>query len=169
MDAVDRKLLRRLQADFPLVPRPFAAIADEMGLGEGEVLERVAALLREGLVRRLGPVIDPAKVGRVATLAAMAVPDERIEAVASIVSAHAEVSHNYLRQPDSGECPYNLWFTVSAGSPDGLAEAVAAIEKETGLPAVALPVRRKFKIGVRFSFENESESEGESEGEGGDG
>jgi len=156
MDKTDRQLLDRLQAGFPLVPRPFAALAEELGLEEAEVLERVGALQREGIVRRIGPVVDPAKAGRVGALAAMAVPEERLEAVAAIVSACEAVTHNYRREPRHGRCPYNLWFTLTAASAGALAERVAELEGATGLPIAALPVRRKFKIGVRFSFQDGS-------------
>ncbi|MBM4042880.1 MAG: Lrp/AsnC family transcriptional regulator [Planctomycetes bacterium] len=152
MHETDRKLLDRLQGSFPLVPRPFAAIGGELGLADGDALQRVARLHREGLIRRIGPVLDPEKVGRVGALVAMSVPEDRLEAVAAAVSAFPTVTHNYQRVPLAGSCPYNLWFTLTAPSHDALAEAVASIEKATGLPANVLPVRRKFKIGVRFDF-----------------
>ena len=155
MDRLDRKILRRIQTDLPLVPRPFAALAEELGLTEQEVLERLRALHRDGIVRRLGPVLDPGKVGRVATLAAVSVPEERLEGVAAIVSACEDVTHNYRRVPRHGRCPYNLWFTVSARSPSALAETVAGIERAVGLPVVTFPTRRKFKIAVRHAFRDE--------------
>jgi len=152
MDDLDRAILHRIQADFPLVSRPFGRIAAELGLGEEQVLERVAALRRDGMVRRIGPVLDPRRVGRVGVLVAAAVPEDRLESVAAAVSASSAVTHNYLRAPLHGRCPYNLWFTVSATSEAALAERLAALEQAVGLPLAALPSVRKFKIGVRFSF-----------------
>ena len=152
MDEVDRKILCRIQADFPLVPRPFAALAQELGLSEEEVLSRTEAFHRSGLVRRIGPVINPDKVGRVGSLVAMSVPEERIEEVAARVSAFRCVSHNYQREARHGQCPYNLWFTVSAASEERLAETIAEIEKAAGLASTTLPSGRKFKIGVRFDL-----------------
>ncbi len=152
MDPLDRKLLDRLQEGLPLVSRPFEAVARELGTNESAVLERLRELAARGLLRRLGPVIDPKKVGRVGTLAAMAVPEERMEEVAQIVSAWDGVSHNYLREPLRGHCPYNLWFTLSAESPEALEEAIAEIERKTGLAVIRFPTRRMFKIGVRFNL-----------------
>jgi len=153
MDATDRRLLGRMQSDFPLVERPFASLGAELGLGEDEVVERVARLRREGLIRRVGPVLDPERVGLVGALAAMAVPEERVEEVAAAVSACPRVTHNYLRTPLEGSCRYNLWFTLTAGSREALAEAVAEIERATGVGVDVLPVLRRFKIGVRFTLE----------------
>jgi len=152
MDTLDRKLLDRLQEGLPLVSRPFEAVARELGTNESEVLARVRRLAADGLLRRLGPIIDPKKAGRVGTLAAMAVPEERVEEVAEMVSARDGVSHNYLREPLRGHCPYNLWFTLSAESPEALEEALAEIERKTGLAVARLPTRRMFKIGVRFNL-----------------
>jgi DNA-binding Lrp family transcriptional regulator len=152
MDEADRRLLDRIQAGFPLVPRPFAALGEELGLSEVEVVERVGALQRAGVIRRIGPVVDPRKAGRVGVLAAMAVPERRLEAVAAAVSALDSVTHNYRREARHGTCPYNLWFTVGAGSEEALHRTVAGIEEATGLAVATFPARRVFKIGVQFGF-----------------
>ena len=150
MDTADRRLLDRLQDSLPLVPRPFAAIGRELGLGEQDVLARLAALRDEGILRRIGPVLDPGKVGRVGVLAAMAVAPERLEAVAAAVSACERVTHNYERTPIHGTCPYTLWFTLTAGSQAELAAAIDRIAAATGQGVATFPVGRRFKIGVRF-------------------
>ena len=152
MDSMDRKLLDRLQADFPLVPRPFAALGEELGIGEQEAVRRVRALHAAGLIRRIGPVLDPAKVGRAGTLAAVAVPAERLDDAAAAVSACPGVTHNYERVARHGSCPFNLWFTMTAESQVALETALAAVAKAIRLPIVPLPTKRKFKIGVRFDF-----------------
>jgi len=155
VDDTDRRLLNRIQSDFPLVPRPFGRLGEELGLPEDEVIRRVAALCEDGLIRRIGPVLDPARVGRLGALAAMTVPAGRVESVATTVSQIERVTHNYERAPIHGTCPYNLWFTLTAEAPDALAATLGAVEKATRLPVVVLPVLRKFKIGVRFSFPEE--------------
>jgi DNA-binding Lrp family transcriptional regulator len=157
MDETDRRLLDRLQADFPLVERPFAVLADEFELAESEVLRRVRGLADAGLIRRVGPVLDPKKVGRVGTLCAVAVPPGRMEEVAARVSACEGVTHNYERVPLHGRCPYNLWFTCTAEGQAALAARIDELSQAIGLPIERLPTRRKFKIGVRFSFAEEDD------------
>jgi len=156
VDAQDRRLLDRLQTSLPLESRPFAAIGEELGLSEEKVLARIRALRERGLIRRIGPVLDPGKVGRVGCLAAMRVPPQRIEEVAAQVSACQRVTHNYERKPTHGKCPYNLWFTMTAGSQGELDEAMGSIAEATGLPVATLPVGRRFKIGVRFALSEEN-------------
>ena len=48
MNAQDRQLLDRLQTKLPLVSRPFAAIGEELGMGEplSTVRNRLVATLR---------------------------------------------------------------------------------------------------------------------------
>ena len=54
MDATDKALLDIIQADFPLVPRPYAYLGEKLGIGEEEVLERVRRLREEHIIRRMG-------------------------------------------------------------------------------------------------------------------
>ena len=54
MDNTDRAILNRIQSDFPITPRPFLAIANDLGFSENEVLKRVAKLKKKGIIRRIG-------------------------------------------------------------------------------------------------------------------
>ena len=128
MDEIDRKLLAMVQDCFPLTPRPFLDIGIALGLEEKEVIERLAVLQKEGLVRRIGPILDLRKLGRSGILAALQVPLEEADGAAEVVNEYQEVSHNYLRPNESG---YNLWFTVSA-SEERIQEILQEIKMRTG-------------------------------------
>lgn len=41
LEEVDRRILNRMQAEVPLAGRPFAAMGEELGVTEEEVMERV--------------------------------------------------------------------------------------------------------------------------------
>ncbi|HEX7445132.1 MAG TPA: AsnC family transcriptional regulator, partial [Methanothrix sp.] len=144
MDEIDRKLLSMVQDCFPLTPRPFQDLGVALGLDEKEVIERLAVLQKEGLVRRIGPILDLRKLGRSGILAALQVPLEDADDVAEVVNEYQEVSHNYLRPNESG---YNLWFTVSA-SEERIQEILQEIKMRTGRAMLVLPTGRIFKIGV---------------------
>ena len=107
-DALDRRLLDEFQDDFPLAPQPYAVIAERLGTTEDEVLARLTRLTQAGTISRVGAVFRPHTVGR-STLAAIAVPKDRLDAVAELVSAYPEVNHNYQR-----DHRLNLWFVVAA-------------------------------------------------------
>ena len=103
---------------------------------------------KEGLVRRIGPILDLRKLGRSGILAALQVPLEEADDAAEVVNEYQEVSHNYLRPNESG---YNLWFTVSA-SEERIQEILQEIKMRTGRTMLVLPTGRIFKIGVKFDI-----------------
>jgi len=148
MDEIDLKLLAMVQEGFPLTARPFRDLGLSLGLSESEVMERIAGLQREGLVRRIGPILDLRKMGRGGILAALAVPVDEADEAAAVVNQYPEVSHNYLRPNESG---YNLWFTISARQ-ERISQILAEIQSRTGRKLLVLPTGRIFKIGVKFDI-----------------
>jgi len=148
MDEIDLKLLAAVQEGFPVSPRPFRDLGRALGLEEDEVISRLAMLQKEGLVRRIGPILDLRRMGKSGILAALAVPLDIADGVAEVVSLYPEVSHNYLRPNDSG---YNLWFTVS-GTEERIQDILQEIRAKTGLKMLVLPTLKIFKIGVKFDI-----------------
>ncbi len=148
MDTIDRKLLNRLQENFPIVSQPYQQLATELGLTEAEVLTRLTKLKTAGVIRRLGAVGDSKKLGCASTLIAMKVPAARLKEVVAIVNSYTSITHNYLREHE-----YNLWFTIIAKSEAELATIVNELEEKTGITNMLnLPVEKLFKIKVAFSF-----------------
>jgi len=145
LDAVDRRILNRLQAGMPVVERPYAAVAEALGIPEAELLARLRRLSEAGLVDRIGPLYRAEALGGDVTLAAMQVPPERLEAVAAQVNAFPEVAHNYER-----DHPFNLWFVVAVERPEAIGRVLGAIERETGLRVYDFPKTREFCLGLRL-------------------
>jgi DNA-binding Lrp family transcriptional regulator len=148
MDEIDLELLSAVQDGFPVSPRPFRDLGTALGLKEEEVILRLAGLQKDGLVRRIGPIIDLRKLGRSGILAALKISQDEADGAAIIINEYPEVSHNYLRPDESG---YNLWFTVSA-SEERIQEILQEIRTKTGLKMLVLPTLRIFKIGVKFDI-----------------
>ena len=148
LDGKDRRILDLLQREFPVCRSPYREIAKRFGMGEREAQERVKALRKRGLIRRIGAVLNSRRLGLSGTLVAMKVPQGRLDEVANVVNALPNVTHNYLREHD-----YNMWFTVTAESPQRLAEIVARLKRATGITEVLeLPTLRTFKVNVRLEF-----------------
>ncbi len=145
LDEIDRRIINGLQGGFPICPSPYAAAAQDLGLDEEDLLRRLQRLRTDGLLSRFGPMYHAEKLGGALTLAAIAVPEERFEAVAELVNAHPEVAHNYAR-----EHHLNMWFVLATERPDRVAEVIAEIEAETGLTVFNMPKREEFFIGLRF-------------------
>lgn len=145
MDEFDRALIEHLQRGFPLCERPFAAVGRALGLEESGVIERIRRLLAEGVLTRFGPLFQVERLGGAFSLGALAVPRADFERVASLVNALPEVAHNYERDHE-----YNMWFVLAAEEPEGIARAIARIERETGLEVLHLPKLREYYIGLRL-------------------
>ena len=52
----ERRLLLNVQEGLPLVPQPYAALADQLGTSEGRVMEMIRSLVERGVVKRLAAV-----------------------------------------------------------------------------------------------------------------
>lgn len=131
-------LLNDYQQNFPLCPAPFAELAAKLGVAETAVLRKLEQLRREGKIARVGAVFAPKRIGA-STLAAMAVPADKLDVVADAINRFPEVTHNYER-----EHHYNHWFVVTAGSEGRLQAALGAIEQSTGYPLLRLPLLREY-------------------------
>ena len=146
LDANGFRLLNEWQRDFPLEPRPFARIAQAVGVSEQDVIATYRDLSSQGLVSRVGAVFAPRRLGASA-LAALAAPPERLEEVAARVTREPAINHNYQR-----EHHYNLWFVVTAASRAQLDEVVAGIERDTGCGVIVLPLEEEFHIDLGFDL-----------------
>ncbi|MEZ5591799.1 MAG: AsnC family transcriptional regulator [Gammaproteobacteria bacterium] len=147
MDDLDKRLLNDFQRDLPLTPRPFAAIAEQLGQRESEVLLALGRLQEQGTISRVGAVVAPHRAG-VSTLAALAVPPAQLDEIADLVNSYPEVNHNYEREHD-----YNLWFVLTAPDQARLDAVLADIEQRTGLAVLDLPLEREFHIDLGFRME----------------
>ncbi len=146
LDATDRHIVNALQEGFPLSPRPYAEVADRLGLTEGDLIARLGRLLETRALTRFGPFFDAEALGGAFCLCAMAVPEARFDAVMTQVNAHPEVAHNYERTHR-----LNMWFVLATETPDGIEDAARAIEHETGLSVFRFPKEREFFIGFRVA------------------
>ena len=118
-----------------------------LGCDQDTVLDLLRRMADAGLVSRVGPVFAPHRAGA-STLAAIAVPHERLEAVAAVVNEYDEVNHNYER-----EHRINLWFVVCAPTAERVAEVLDEITARTGLPVMDLPLEQAFHIDLGFPLQ----------------
>jgi DNA-binding Lrp family transcriptional regulator len=148
LDNVDKDLLNIIQAEFPLSREPFSALGLHLGIAGDEAIRRIDRLKVDGIIRLIGPVLNPKKVGYQTTLVAAKVPAEWLEKAGQIISRHPMVSHCYQRDHD-----FNLWFTlampVTRYVEDKVCELGNRIKSETTLN---LPAIKTFKIGAYFDL-----------------
>jgi DNA-binding Lrp family transcriptional regulator len=146
LDAVDRALVNALQAPLPLVPRPYAVVAERIGLDEAALLARLEGLLERGVATRFGPFVDVEAMGGAFCLWALAVPAERFDEVAELVHRQAEVAHNYAR-----DHALNMWFVLATETPEAIERAARRIEAATGLEVLRFPKERIFALDFKVA------------------
>jgi siroheme decarboxylase len=146
IDPVDRQIIDKLQGDFPLCERPYAEAAERLGMTEDELLTRLQRLLDDKVLTRFGPMVQIERMGGAFVLAALAVPEARYEEVTALVNALPQVAHNYRR-----EHALNMWFVLATETPQGIAEAIARIEHDTGLPVYAFPKEREYFVEMKLA------------------
>ena len=149
LDETDKRVLNRIQSDFPIVDRPYLVIAEELDLDEHEVIRRVGKMKDSGIIRRIGGNFGPEKLGYCSTLCAAHVPEDRIEEFARIVNSYPGVSHNYLRKHPQ----YNVWFTFIEPTMEIIENNINEISKATGVTIILnLPATMVFKIKAHFNL-----------------
>ena len=146
MDDLEKRMINSFQRDLPLVERPYAVMAEKLGVEEEDVLEALKALKENGALSRVGAVFKPNTVGH-STLAAMAVEADRLEEVAGLVSSFEEVNHNYER-----EHRLNLWFVVAANEKERVERVLEEIQNMTGIKVLNLPMLEDYHLDLGFDL-----------------
>ena len=125
---LDRRIVLATQGGLPLVARPYAAVAETLGVAEGLVRERLAAMLADGRIRRIGAVPNHYAIGYTANgMSVWDVDDALIHAVGERVGALDFVTHCYRRPRHLPDWPYNLFAMVHAASREAALERVDEI------------------------------------------
>ncbi len=145
-------LLDAVQRDFPLVPEPYQALGERVGLEEPKVRELLAELKQEGILRQISAIFNPQALGYRTCLVAAAVPEERLTQATTRINAYPGVSHNYLRDHH-----YNIWFTIAVPPGEGLSETVQSLLAQAGVEEyLLLPIKRVFRIALILDLAEEA-------------
>ena len=150
-----QEILSRIQKKFPLVSKPFAVIADELGISEEEVLEILQTEKKANIIRQTSAIFDTKRLGYKSSLVAFKIPNEKIKAAVAIINSHPGVSHNYERNHE-----FNIWFTMAV-APDsllGLERTIEILAKLTEAEDyIVLPTLKLFKINVKLNTTGKDE------------
>lgn len=115
----DRALIEACQAGLPLVPEPYAQIADQLGMAQADVMHRLDALLGQGIIRRVGIAPNHYKLGMAANgMTVWDIDDAEAEELGALVGAMEDVTHCYLRPRKTPVWPYNLFAMLHGSTRD---------------------------------------------------
>ncbi|PNY81744.1 Lrp/AsnC family transcriptional regulator [Deinococcus koreensis] len=142
------QLLNRIQRDIPIVRRPYAVIAQEVGLSEEQALDILREVKAQGVLRQVSAIFDTRTLGYQSSLVAAVHDEDQLDAGAEVVNGHPGVSHNYKRNHD-----FNLWYTIAVPPESDLEAHVQRLHDLSGARLTRLmPTLHLFKIGVEFDM-----------------
>jgi DNA-binding Lrp family transcriptional regulator len=127
----DRRMIRVLQQDLPIEPRPFDAWARQADVSVQELLDTARRYVQIGCMRRFSAVLRHRQAGFSANaMGAWVVAPERVEDFGQAAATFAAVSHCYLR-PTYEDWPYSVFTMVHGQSRDECEKVLAAIARQT--------------------------------------
>jgi DNA-binding Lrp family transcriptional regulator len=138
---LERKVINRLQLDFPICNSPFEKVAKELEISEQQLLACLKKLTKEGVLTRFGPLFDVKKMGGNFSLCAMQVCDEKFKAVTDILNSMPEVAHNYQREHE-----LNMWFVLATETQEDIKTSISKIEKISACRVYDFPKQKEFFV-----------------------
>ncbi len=130
---LDRRIIEATQAGLPLAPCPYREVGEELGVSGDQVMERMRAMLKKGIIRRIGVIPNHYTLGYKANgMSVWQVPDANIASAGERVGALEFVSHCYHRPPHPPAWPYNLFAMVHGRSRAEVEEKVERISEVLG-------------------------------------
>ena len=143
-----QEILSRIQKQFPLVAKPFKAIADELGMSEQDVLQILQEEKQNSIIRQTSAIFDTKRWGYTSSLVAFKIAPENIDHAVNIINTHPGISHNYERNHD-----FNIWFTIAIDPASllGLEKTIELLaELADAEEYIVLPTLKLFKISVKL-------------------
>jgi len=130
---LEKRIVQGLQEDLPIVSRPFRAIADRIGITEGELLAAIRRFMDDGTIRRLGATLRHHRSGFSANaMVVWRVAAQDLARVAKILASFREVTHCYQRPALSG-WPYRLFTMIHGRSRDECEELARRMAEKAGV------------------------------------
>ena len=148
----DIEVIRELQEDVPLTPRPFSPMAERLGISLQTLFDTADSFQGRGLMRRFSAVLHHRRAGfRSNAMAVWKVPSERAVEVGNIMAQSRWVTHCYER-PTFPDWPYTHFTMIHATSQSQCEEVAGELSEATGITEYQLlySTREYKKTRVRY-------------------
>ncbi|NOY78539.1 MAG: Lrp/AsnC family transcriptional regulator [Calditrichaeota bacterium] len=148
----EKALIRVVQTKIPLCSRPFQSIGEEIGWTEETVLKTLKDWKANGVIRKIGAILNHRRVGVSANaMVVWEVPETRASQVGQTMADIPQVSHCY-RRVVYPEWPYSHYTMIHAADPDSLQNIIRNLSTATGIRNyLILKSGREFKkVGMRY-------------------
>jgi DNA-binding Lrp family transcriptional regulator len=154
-------LVAAIQDGLPLCPRPYAAVARQLGWSEDAVRSGIAALLEAGIIRRLGVVVRHHELGyRANAMVVWDIADDAVDAVGERLGAVDCITLCYRRPRRLPLWPYNLFSMIHGRDQASVRARLEEIRQSLGLTAcrheLLFSTRRFKQRGARYAFADQN-------------
>lgn len=113
IDLIDRAIVEATQGGLPLVPQPYHAVAERIGVPVDAVLRRMQAMQEAGVIRRIGAVPNHYALGYQANgMTVWDVVNGYADELGAKIGALDFVTHCYRRPRRLPAWRYNLFAMV---------------------------------------------------------
>ena len=157
----DKEFIRELQKDMEIVDKPFQKAAENLGITENQIFEKLHNYEEIGVMRRFAAILRHREAGFTANgMIVWKVPEERISEVGNKLGAFPQVSHCYER-PVYPDWPYNVFSMIHCKSFDEAGQMTKDIQKQIGVNdyKILFSSREFKKTRVEYFVEHEFEIE----------
>jgi DNA-binding Lrp family transcriptional regulator len=128
IDSLDRQLINLLQQGLPLVSRPYLALGEALQLTEDEVLSRLSSLKKQGVIKRLGVIVNHRRLGYTANaMVVFDIPQAVIDRVGGQMSQLSFVNLCYQRPSQGSQWPYNLYCMIHGKNKDKVRQQLQSL------------------------------------------
>ena len=155
----DKGVIRELQEDLPLIPRPFDGMAERLGMDAAQLFAQADEYQERKLMRRFSAVLHHRRSGfRANAMVVWQVPPERAEEVGMTMAQHSAVTHCYER-PTFPDWPYSHFSMIHATTQEECEEIAQEISEATQITDNLLlySTREYKKTRVRYFVEDYEE------------
>lgn len=136
LDQADLALLAVLERGLMLVPEPYAALANELGLDEQTVIARISRLIEIGVITRFGLIVRHRRLGyRANAMVVWDVADSEVDDIGARFAAESCVTLCYRRPRRLPDWPYNLFCMVHGQHRPTVLSQVESLARLAGVEA----------------------------------
>ena len=130
----ERRLVSVLQEGLPLFMRPFALIAERIGISESEVMGRIGHWLDDGAIKRFGVVVRHRELGYKANaMLVHDIPDARVGELGRALAEEPAVTLCYRRPRVLPDWPYNLFCMIHGRERSEVEAIIGELRQRHGL------------------------------------
>ncbi len=152
LSQTDRAVINELQQDLPLVPAPFVAMAERLGMDVEHLFAQCQSLLERGIMRRFGAAINHSRAGfKANAMACWVAPPDTVDVAGRKLTSLREVSHCYERKTNP-LWQYNLFAMFHSHTREACQEIVSKASHKIGLTDYILLFTTKEFKKVRIKY-----------------